>query len=278
MQRDHTLWGTQHHWRVIDQSDMSFSALDSFAIDDTLCAAVGAGTSPAAIRLWVHRDTVVLGTQDSRLPNIDEAIHRLHQKGYQTVVRNSGGMAVVLDSGVLNLSLVLPVKDIFSGIDDGYEKMVALVQEMLAPFGVQVETGEIKGSYCPGRFDLSIGQRKFGGISQRRVKGGMAAQVFLIANGSGSARARLIQEMYRVAAKSRESFDELCVIRPETMVSLSERLGKPITIDLLKSRLYHVLHTGAEGVGTSLLPDEMAVLRVNRARMIDRNERFSVLY
>ncbi len=179
----------QPAWRIIDHTEFgtNFAALDSFAIDDTLCAAVGANESEAVARFWVHDATVVLGIQDSRLPFVSEALAELEGRGYHTLVRSSGGLAVVLDAAVLNVSLIAPAPDVFGGIDFGYETMWQLVREMILPFGKGVATGEIVGSYCPGRYDLSIGGRKFGGISQRRTRGGMAVQAFLLAAGSGAA-------------------------------------------------------------------------------------------
>ncbi len=57
------------------------------------------------IRTWVHHHTVVLGIQDSRLPYIDDGRAYLEAQGYRVIVRNSGGLAVMLDDGVLNISI-----------------------------------------------------------------------------------------------------------------------------------------------------------------------------
>ena len=50
----------QEQWRVIDQSSSALytSALQSFGMDDTLCASVGAGMVPATARAWVHQNTI----------------------------------------------------------------------------------------------------------------------------------------------------------------------------------------------------------------------------
>ena len=89
----------QDRWRIIDhsQSGLFTRAIQSFAIDDTLCASVGAGDSPVTARAWVHQKTVVIGIQDGRLPELKKAADFLHEKGYDCIVRNSGGLAVVLD-------------------------------------------------------------------------------------------------------------------------------------------------------------------------------------
>jgi octanoyl-[GcvH]:protein N-octanoyltransferase len=81
--------------------------LNAFARDELLCRRAGA-SGAALLHLWRHPRAFVLGLRDSRLPAADEAQRWLHELGYSTAVRNSGGAAVPLDLGVLNVSLVLP--------------------------------------------------------------------------------------------------------------------------------------------------------------------------
>ena len=76
-----------------------------------MCELVGKGESLPTIRTWVHSQTVVLGIQDHRVPHIIEARDVLATHGYQSIVRNSGGLAVVLDRGVLNVSIVVSEKE-----------------------------------------------------------------------------------------------------------------------------------------------------------------------
>ena len=96
-------------WRFINQSAaiINESPLYSFAMDDTLSELVGQLQSPPVVRTWVHNASVVLGIQDHRLPYIQEGMKLLTERGYMPIVRNSGGLAVVLDEGVLNLSIIL---------------------------------------------------------------------------------------------------------------------------------------------------------------------------
>ena len=96
-------------WRFVDESitARNRSALESFAADDTLCHLVGQEMSIPTVRTWVHDQTVVLGIQDHRLPHISEAVALIENEDYNAIVRNSGGLAVVLDEGVLNISIVL---------------------------------------------------------------------------------------------------------------------------------------------------------------------------
>lgn len=48
----------------------------------------------------------MLGIQDTRLPFLEDGVKLLEDEGYRVIVRNSGGLAVVLDEGVLNISLI----------------------------------------------------------------------------------------------------------------------------------------------------------------------------
>ena len=139
----------QPAWRIIDQSSLGphFDARHSFAIDDTLCTTVGRGESPAVMRSWVHHDTIVLGIQDTKLPHLAEGAAYLHEQGYKTIVRNSGGLAVVLDQDVLNISLIFPDAEKGIDIDRGYEAMFDLIKVMFASYVTAIEAKEIVGSY-----------------------------------------------------------------------------------------------------------------------------------
>ena len=72
--------------------------------------------------------TVVLGIQDhdSRLWRMRRDF--LRTQGYSPIVRNSGGLAVVLDEGVLNVSIILPEAKQAIDISTGYEVMLAFVR------------------------------------------------------------------------------------------------------------------------------------------------------
>ena len=216
----------QNEWRIIDQSRLGphFPALQSFAIDDTLCMSVGSGNSPPTARAWVHPPTVVLGIQDTKLPQLKDGFAYLDERNYEWIVRNSGGLAVVLDEGVLNLSLIFPDTEKGIDINRGYDSMLALIRIMFEDFNQDIEAREIVGSYCPGSYDLSIGGKKFAGISQRRIRKGIAVQIYLCVTGSGRERAELIREFYHHAKYDEPSKFFFPDVRPEVMASLSELL------------------------------------------------------
>ena len=268
----------QPKWRIIDQSSLGpyFDAKQSFAIDDTLCAAVGKGLSPATARSWVHHDTIVLGIQDTRLPYLKEGIAFLEEAGYKVIVRNSGGLAVVLDSGVLNVSLIFQDKKNGIDIDRGYEAMYELIKRVLSPYNAKVEAYEIAGSCCPGSYDLSIGGKKFAGISQRRLRGGVAVQIYLCADGSGSARAEVIRRFYDIALQDERGKTKAVYpdIRPETMASLSELLKKGISVqDLMLALLTQLKELSGDIFQAPLSGEEESEYEKNLLRMIERNKK-----
>ncbi|UOQ45294.1 lipoate--protein ligase family protein [Halobacillus salinarum] len=274
MKKIHPLLQPQSY-RFIDQSSLGpqFSALQSFAFDDALAISVGEHNSPTTARLWVHHDTIVLGIPDARLPYIDEGIQFLNSKGNQVIIRNSGGLAVVLDEGVLNLSLIFPnSKEV--NIYEGYDAMVDFIKLLLADITNEIEAYEITQSYCPGTYDLSIRGRKFAGISQRRVKKGSAVQIYLDVTGSGAERARLLKEFYQIGKKNEETRFEYPDIEPDVMASLNELLGTDFTVADIRNRILEKLNELSGEVTTrSLEGEEVDHFNKRLQQMIQRNEK-----
>lgn len=262
-------------WRIIDQSSigLGMSALNSFAIDDTLCASVGSGNSPAAARTWVHDKTIVLGIQDTRLPLLKKGIEYLTEQGYSVIVRNSGGLAVVLDTGVLNISLVFPEGDHRIEINRGYETMLELVRKMFAEFPLDIEAMEITGSYCPGSYDLSIGGKKFAGISQRRIRNGVAVQIYLCVSGSGSERASLVKGFYDAAKGTHETKVTYPDIQPEVMASLDELLGSSSVADVMLRLLQVLKQSAGQLTSSQLEADEWPQYEAYLERVVERNDK-----
>jgi octanoyl-[GcvH]:protein N-octanoyltransferase len=238
----------QERWRVIDQSSSGLynSALQSFGMDDTLCASVGKGGAPATARSWVHTNTIVLGIQDTKLPFLQEGVSFLKGKGYDVIVRNSGGLAVVLDEGVLNLSLVFPEEKKRIEINQGYDAMWALVKEMFQDFDHKIEAREIVGSYCPGSYDLSIDGKKFAGIKQ----------------------------FYELSKKGRETKQVFPEIVPEVMSSLTELLSTPFMIQDIMLRFLQALRTKSQQLTSeSLSAEEGLLFQGYLDRVTERNDK-----
>lgn len=261
------------HTTITQFHDEPFTAMTSFGIDDALAIAVSKETSPPTIRLWVHPKTIVLGIPDGRLPYVQEGIHILKENGYQAIIRNSGGLAVALDEGVLNLSLIIPSAKNIS-ITDGYETMYELIQYILKDLTTDIKAYEIVGSYCPGDYDLSIGGVKFAGISQRRIHDGVAVQIYIDVEGNSQDRASLIRNFYDISLKGEETKFHYPIVNPEKMGSLSELLGKQLTIDDMKERVQNAIGELCDKVITLPFSDEeIENYHTRFQQMKKRNER-----
>ncbi|WP_246070522.1 lipoate--protein ligase family protein [Paenibacillus kobensis] len=213
--------------------------LHAFALDELLCRRTGEG-GPPVCHIWRHSGAFILGQRDARLPHAAEALLALEAQHYKTAVRSSGGAAVPLDDGVVNVSLILPMASSGAGarFNRDFERMYELIAEALAPAGARVDKGEVEGAYCPGDYDLSIAGRKFCGIAQRRQAKAFIIQAFIVAEGSGSMRAAAIRAFYdqaaagaepstaypRVVPGSTASLEELTAIGPGAAAAFAERI------------------------------------------------------
>lgn len=257
--------------RIVDHSDPESlgTAMASFAVDDALCESVGKKDNLVAGRFWVHDKTVVLGILDSRLPAIKDAVSFLQEEGYDVVVRNSGGLAVTLDADVLNFSFILPDSK-KTGIHSGYELMTAFVQDMYRDLTDGIEAYEIVGSYCPGDYDLSIDGKKFAGISQRRVKKGIAVQIYLCLRGSGTERAELLKEFYEIGRASEDTRFDYPNVIPDTMRSLSELAGVELTV---KDSMQRILTLLGNYETVDLAGEELTTFENRMKQMVERNQK-----
>jgi len=137
---------------------------------------------------------------------------------------------------------------------------------------VEIETYEIEQSYCPGKFDLSINGKKFAGISQRRVRGGIAVQVYLCVEGDGSERAALMRAFYERALQGESTKFEYPDIDPQCMASLSQLLGRTITVqDVMFQLLYALKDLGANLTMDDITDDEWQRYEGYFDKMIERN-------
>lgn len=202
----------------------SSDPLYAFALDELLCRSAGKG-GPAVCHIWRHPGAFIMGLRDSRMPHVLEARQWLESGGWATAVRNSGGAAVPLDAGVVNISLITPKTHVLDyHFHNDFEGMFALVQEALKGTGRQVDKGEITGAYCPGDFDLSIDGFKFCGIAQRRQTHATIVQAFIVVEGSGGARAELVRQFYDIASGEDDTLGHP-IVAADSTASLEEIAG-----------------------------------------------------
>lgn len=250
------------------------SALTSFAMDDVLSEAVGKeAVQAAALHSWAHHPTVVVGIQDQRLPYFKDAVRFLKEAGYDVVMRNSGGLAVVLDEGVYNLSLLINVP---LGINEGYELMQHLIEQMFDDLTQDIVAKEIPQSYCPGSYDLSIAGKKFAGISQRRANGAIAVQIYLSIEGDQAKRAHLIRDFYAIGRRGEETRLKYPEVDSRVMGTLTELLATPLSLAAVNERLLTTLNQrGYQRSERILTTFEQERYQVFEERLAKRNEQIS---
>lgn len=269
--------------RVLDHSENNpfkqtvHPAISSFAIDDAIATAVGAADSPTTIRLWVHDETVVLGIPDMRLPYIEEGINIIKQHNFYPIVRNSGGLAVALDKGVLNISLIFPNNQITS-IHSSYDMMFNFITKVLKNYTTKIQAYEIVGSFCPGDYDLSVDGIKFAGISQRRVRNGVSVQIYIDVCGNSSHRAKIVKDFYEISRKNVQTSYEYPQINSSVMGSLSELLDREISIQEIIIQINEVIKKSKiEIVQTGFTQLENDVYKKRLEQMIKRNDMITSL-
>lgn len=184
------------------------------------------------LHFWQTLPTVILGLQDKHLADLPAGISLLHDFHYHAFIRNSGGLAVISEPGILNISFFIPQKTSLT-IDQAYQQAFDYLQ---AAFGeLNLEHYQVEHSYCPGDYDIVVQGQKIGGIAQRRQHEAVVVMIYLSVNGNQPARGQLLQQFYQAANTTHN--DTYPLIWPETMANIQDFLSTPITVNDCKKRL-----------------------------------------
>ena len=213
-----------------------YKDLSHFALTDALINYSGKNNQPI-IHFWQTSPLVILGMMDTKIGRFNEAIKIFDQYKHNYMIRNSGGLAVVSDPGVLNVSLIYPSnKENPLSIDDAYKFMLDFIRQTFYPYfpTKEIKALEIKHSYCFGDYDLSINGQKIAGISQRRIKEGVAIMIYISVNGPQDKRAKMLREFYKIGLDGSEPNERYPDIDPEVMTSLEEIYQTNLTIPEVK--------------------------------------------
>lgn len=187
------------------------------------------------LHFWQYKKTVILGMKDTRTPYLIDGIKVLKQNNYTPVIRNSGGLGIISDPGILNISLIFPQSEIKKiSINNGYEKMLALTQKVFPE--VKINAFEITHSYCPGTYDLSINGKKFAGLAQLRVKNGISVMMYISVNGDQYTRGEIMRQFYQHALKEKFGKEGYPAVDPSTMATLEKLLGIPFSVLEIKQK------------------------------------------
>lgn len=219
----------------------------AFGYTNALLATVPELAQPI-LHFWDMAPTVILGLKDQRLPALSTALRELQGHGYNWVLRNSGGLAVVADPGVLNVSWFQPLGTPPLSVDTAYTQLVDYLQ--LAWPELTLTTGEISQSYCPGTYDLSVNGLKIAGLAQRRDAHAVVTMLYLSVTGDQVARGTRIADLYATGLAGHENTWHFPAVDPHSMTTLATLLHQPVTLAQAQARIlaafqqtgYHIGH------------------------------------
>ncbi|GKT03087.1 lipoate--protein ligase family protein [Furfurilactobacillus sp. WILCCON 0119] len=238
---------------LLSQHFNQADGLATFAHMNALLSLIEHENQPL-LHFWRLDHNVILGLRDADLPHLDDATTVLTDHGYTGFVRNSGGLAVVADQGVLNISLFFPPSLVKLGVDAAYDQMKLLVDRAFPE--LPIVAGEISRSYCPGTYDLSVNGHKIAGMSQRRRNGGIVVMLYLSVNGSQIDRAQLIHDFYEAGLGNEQNRWNFPDVDPGTMMNVGDLLPETLTIEAARQRFIDA----AKQSGTQLAEQHLATL------------------
>lgn len=229
----------QQPYQLFDQALKPENNLAAFAYTNAFLHQLSQMKAPL-LHFWTLEDTLILGLKDQRLPHLDSALQWLGDKPYHFFVRNSGGLAVVSDSGILNFSIFFPfhLEDHELKIDEAYQRMTDVVAAAFPE--IKVEAGEIKHSYCPGSFDLSVNGKKIGGMSQRRNHDGTVVMLYIGVNGDQMSRGQMVRDFYSRGLRDEENKWNFPDVWPAEMATLSDVMKTHMSMAEAQQRLTKV--------------------------------------
>lgn len=229
------------HFTLYDSKSMPYQKNNHcahFALTDALIEWAGINKQPV-IHFWQTSPLAILGMMDTKIANFNEALVVFDKYEHEYMVRNSGGLAVVGDPGVLNVSLIYPAGDSRLAIDDAYQWMLTFVRQTFYPTfpDKDIKAFEISNSYCFGDYDLSIEGKKIAGVSQRRVKNGIAVMLYISVNGDQQKRAEMLKEFYEVGLDGSEPSGRYPDVHPDVMTTLEEAYDTGMSVPQVKKMM-----------------------------------------
>ncbi len=139
------------------------TAVENVALDEALVVAADEGAGGAALRIWeLDHLAVVLGAS-GRIAE-DVRLDACRADGVPISRRSSGGGTVLIGPGALNFTVVLLIDSDprLGAVDTAQIFVLERAAEALRSLGPDVRV--------LGSGDLTLGQRKFSGSAQRRLK------------------------------------------------------------------------------------------------------------
>lgn len=121
------------------------------------------------IRLWENVPCLVTTRAISRNPKFQYAAEHSAARGWPVFVRKSGGTTVIHRPGILNVSIVQNYGDEYPTVEQGFAGLLVILQNACDKFGISSHIGPVQGSYCDGKYNLCVDNRKMAGTATRII-------------------------------------------------------------------------------------------------------------
>jgi lipoate-protein ligase A len=144
--------------------DLTYSEIEAnLALDEALLAWAEAGETGPLLRLWEAPGLAVVLGASSRIRE-DVEVELCRAEGVPIARRSSGGGTVVIGPGALNVTVVLGADDRpgLHAVDSAQAYVLGCIATSIRRHVPAVEV--------MGLGDLTLGNRKFGGSAQRRMR------------------------------------------------------------------------------------------------------------
>jgi len=155
------------------------SASAQLALEQSLLAQCASMDRMHLAILWQSEPALVVSQTDRNLPQFAEAVRCAAAEGWPVSVRSTGGTAVALVPGVVNVGLIAPWRATRPSLEQGFELVCAPLITALARFGVTASIGSAPQAFCDGRFNVLVGARKIAGTSQRHASQGAGGALLI---------------------------------------------------------------------------------------------------
>ena len=112
-----------------------------------------------------------------RHARLDEVRREFAARGWPVELRRSGGGVVPQGPGLLNLSLASRADARPAAFEHVYAHLCDVLARALAGLGIDARPRRVEGSFCDGRYNLAVGERKIAGTAQYWRRAGAAQAV-----------------------------------------------------------------------------------------------------
>ncbi len=218
--------------------------LEKYSIQNDLELSADLKPNTVLIHFW-QVNAVLLGKLDTVLPQYQSGVDYLIKQDYRVDVRKQGGLAIVSDKDNLNISFIFKTSD-FHDLHKPYQCVANAIASALKELDLHVDIKSIDDSYCPGDYDLSVNGLKFAGIAQYRNKEVIVVSVSLFVSGDQAKRSETIKNFYLAAHADKSSKQQYPLIDINSMTTLSDLLGKEVSINVVKESLSNAFYNICE--------------------------------